>query len=100
MLELIHSPDPDNFINRFIEKRGEGVHHVTLKVESLDEAVEHCRRQGIEPFDINVSDPLWKEAFIHPRDALGVLIQLAEFPEDEWVKIWEKSVQGVLEAGE
>ncbi len=88
MLELIHSPDPDNFINRFIARRGEGIHHVTLKVRNLDEAVEHFRSRGIEPFDINTSDPLWKEAFIHPRDALGILVQLAEFPEEEWVQIW------------
>ena len=88
MLELIYSDKPDNFINRFIERRGEGIHHVTLKVRDLKSAVEHLRSQGIEPFNINEEDPLWKEAFIHPKDALGVLIQLAEFPEEEWVKMW------------
>jgi hypothetical protein len=39
---------------------------------------------GIVPVDINTSDPMWKEAFIAPRDSFGVLIQLAEFDEDYW----------------
>ncbi len=90
MLELVYSSNPDNFINRFIEKRGQGVHHITLKVRNLHEAIEHIRGMGIEPFDINDSNPLWKEAFIHPKDAFGVLVQLAEYPMEEWVKIWEK----------
>lgn len=84
MFELVWSSSPDHFINRFIEKRGEGIHHVTLKVKDLHAAVEHLKGQGIECFDLDDSNPDWKEAFIHPRDALGVLIQLAEYPEEAW----------------
>jgi methylmalonyl-CoA/ethylmalonyl-CoA epimerase len=84
MLELVWSSSPGHFINRFIEKRGEGIHHVTLKVKDLHAAVEHLKSLGIECFDIDDSNPAWKEAFIHPRDALGVLIQLAEYPEEAW----------------
>lgn len=94
MLELIFAKSEDNFINRFIEKRGEGVHHITLKVRDLREAVNHPRSLGIEPFGINDSNPLWKEAFIHPRDAHGVLIQLAEYPEEEWAKALEPGSGG------
>jgi len=88
MLELVYSSDPNHFINRFIEKRGEGVHHLTVKVRSIDEAVENARSHGLNPFDIDTSNPLWKEAYLHPREALGTLIQFAEFPEEEWIKIW------------
>ena len=84
MLELVWASSPDHFINRFIEKRGEGIHHVTLKVTDLHAAVEHLKGMGIECFDIDYSNPAWKEAFIHPRDALGILIQLAEYPEEAW----------------
>lgn len=84
MLELVWSDDPDNFINRFIEKRGEGLHHVTLKVSDLRRAVEHLQSLGIECLGVDDSNPAWKEAFIHPRDALGVLVQLAEYPEEQW----------------
>jgi methylmalonyl-CoA/ethylmalonyl-CoA epimerase len=83
-VELISSPDPASFINQYIDKRGEGLHHVTIQVEDLAEAVSSLRAMGIEPVDINTSDPTWKEAFIAPRDSFGVLIQLAEFDEDYW----------------
>lgn len=84
MLELVWADSPEHFINRFIDKRGEGIHHVTLKVKDLHAAVDHLKGLGIECFDINDSNPAWREAFIHPRDAFGILIQLAEYPEEEW----------------
>lgn len=84
MIELISSSDPDNFVNRFIDRRGEGLHHVTLQVEDLMEAVEHLQSRGIRVIDINTENPTWKEAYISPRDAFGVLIQLAEFDELDW----------------
>lgn len=91
MLELVYSDDPGNFVNRFIEKRGEGIHHLTFKVRDIEEMVEHLRSRGLSPFDINTSNELWKECYVHPREALGTLIQFAEFPEEEWIKIWERS---------
>ncbi|MCG2819042.1 MAG: VOC family protein [Actinomycetia bacterium] len=83
-IELISSTDPDSFINQFIEKRGEGMHHVTLQVENLMEAVEDLRSKGVTVLDVNTENPHWKEAFISPRDSFGVLIQIAEFDEDYW----------------
>jgi methylmalonyl-CoA/ethylmalonyl-CoA epimerase len=86
MIELISSSDPENFVNRFIDKRGEGLHHVTLQVEDLQEAVDFLHSKGIRVVDINTENPFWKEAYISPRDAFGVLIQLAEFDEAYWAK--------------
>jgi methylmalonyl-CoA/ethylmalonyl-CoA epimerase len=86
MIELISSSDPDNFVNRFIDKRGEGLHHVTLQVEDLLEAVEFLQSKGVRVVDINTDNPFWKEAYISPRDAFGVLIQLAEFDESYWAQ--------------
>lgn len=83
-VELVSSTDPDNFVNRFIEKRGEGLHHITLKVEDLLEAVESLQARGITVLDVNTSNPLWKEAYISPKESFGVLIQLAEFTETDW----------------
>jgi len=84
LIELISSPDPDSFINKFIEKRGEGLHHITVQVESLEEAMDFLKEKGINVVDVNTSDLHWKEAYIRPRDAFGVLIQLAEFDEEYW----------------
>ena len=81
-LELIApvDTDPDNFINRFIRERGEGLHHLTFKVFDIGEAARHAAELGftVTGFDDSMAD--WKEAFIHPKSASGVLIQLAEFP--------------------
>jgi methylmalonyl-CoA/ethylmalonyl-CoA epimerase len=93
MLELVYADDPNHFVNRFIEKRGEGVHHLTIKVRNIEEMVEHLRSSKLNPFDIDTSNPLWKECYLHPKEALGTLIQFAEFPEEEWVKVWEESLK-------
>lgn len=90
-IELISSPDPENFINRYIGSRGQGMHHITIQVESLDDAIETLAAAGIEALDVNTSDEHWKEAFISPRDAFGMLIQLAEFDEDYWENVMSKA---------
>lgn len=91
MLELVYADDPDSFINRFIAKRGEGIHHLTFKVTDIGAMIENLRSRGLNPFDINTENPLWKECYVHPREAYGTLMQFAEFPEEEWVNIWEQS---------
>ena len=83
-LELIRtdSSDPEHFINRFLAARGEGLHHLTFKVTDLGTAVRHANALGFEVVGIDDTNPEWKEAFVHPRSANGVLIQFAEFPDD------------------
>jgi methylmalonyl-CoA/ethylmalonyl-CoA epimerase len=85
VLELIAPLDPDDathFINRFIEERGEGLHHLTFKVRDLDLAIARAEGLGFAVVGVDTSDAEWKEAFVHPKSANGVLIQLAEFPSD------------------
>jgi methylmalonyl-CoA/ethylmalonyl-CoA epimerase len=85
VLEMIQAADPtdaDHFINRFIAERGEGLHHVTLKVTNLIRAVEAARALGFTIVGFDDTDPAWMEAFVHPKSANGVLVQLAEFPDD------------------
>lgn len=79
-VELVTPITPDGFVQRFLDKRGEGVHHVTLKVPDIVASIEHLRANGVEPFNISIERERWKEAFIHPRDGHGVLIQLAQTP--------------------
>lgn len=84
-LELIStdSTDPGHFINRFLDTRGPGVHHVTFRVEDIAVASREAVAMGFEVVGFDDSDPDWKECFVHPRSANGVLIQLAQFPEGE-----------------
>ena len=77
-MELVTPTTPDGFVQRFLDKRGEGVHHVTLKVPDIARAIEHLRAEDVELMRVSIENPSWKEAFIHPRDGHGVLIQIAQ----------------------
>jgi catechol 2,3-dioxygenase-like lactoylglutathione lyase family enzyme len=79
-VELLEPWDVErnDFLARFLERRGEGPHHLTFKVPDLDAAVARARAAGVEPVQIDTSDPEWKEAFLMPRDAHGTVVQLAE----------------------
>ncbi len=74
-LELIDATRPDSFVRRFIEKRGEGLHHLSLEVTQLKPLLDRLERDGIrivDRFDAGNGDVT---AFISPRSAFGVLIQ-------------------------
>ena len=76
-VELV-TPIGEGFVSRFLEHRGEGVHHVTFKVSDLRSQVEGMRAGGVEPIMVDLESQHWREAFIHPKNAHGVLIQVAE----------------------
>ena len=77
-IEILEPFGRDGFLHRFLAHRGPGVHHVTFKVPSLDEAIDRARAQGYTPVGRDDSDPYWKEAFLHPKQALGIVVQFAE----------------------
>jgi catechol 2,3-dioxygenase-like lactoylglutathione lyase family enzyme len=79
-LELLHPcrVDENDFLARFLVRSGPGPHHVTFKVPDLPTALEEVRSTGLEPVAVNLDDPLWKEAFLHPKAAPGIVVQLAE----------------------
>lgn len=80
-LELIAPLGSESFLNRFLEKRGEGVHHLTYKVVDVEEADRRARARGLRTTGLHLH-PLWSEVFIHPGDALGTLIQLAAWSDE------------------
>jgi methylmalonyl-CoA/ethylmalonyl-CoA epimerase len=69
---------PDGFLHRFLERRGPGIHHVTFKVPDLEAAAEQARGCGYEIVGWFDADPSWKECFLHPKQAQGIVVQLAE----------------------
>ena len=75
-----YDPEVNDFLQRFIATSGPGPHHMTFKVPHLLTAIDRARRSGYEPIGIDLSDPEWLEAFIHPKQATGVVVQLAEAP--------------------
>jgi methylmalonyl-CoA/ethylmalonyl-CoA epimerase len=71
--------DPrDDFLPRFLQRSGPGPHHVTFKVADIKGALEELGRAGIEPTKVDLSDPNWQEAFLHPKLGLGTVVQLAQ----------------------
>lgn len=76
-IELLE-PLKEGFLTRFLERRGEGMHHITFKTDDLKAAVEHVSALGYELVDVDLESQGWKEAFFRPKGAHGTLIQLAE----------------------
>ncbi len=81
-LELTQALDPESTIARFIEKRGEGVHHVSFVVEDVRSELERLKSAGFQLID-EVPRPGADGtlvAFLHPKSTNGVLIELSEKP--------------------
>jgi hypothetical protein len=79
-IEVLMPNDPhlNDFLQRFLTVSGPGPHHMTFKVPDLTSAIEKARGSGLDPIGIDRSDPEWMEAFLHPKVATGVVVQLAE----------------------
>jgi methylmalonyl-CoA/ethylmalonyl-CoA epimerase len=79
-IELLESTDPEGPIGKFIEKRGEGVHHLAFAVTGLEEKLKHAENSGVKLID---STPRRGAeglhiAFLHPKSTFGVLTELCE----------------------
>lgn len=67
----------DGFLGRFLESSGPGPHHLTFKVGDFDAALDRARSAGYEPLGVGEVGAIWREAFLHPRQASGIVVQLA-----------------------
>lgn len=85
-LELLQATRSDSPVARFLESHGgPGIHHITFEVDDLDAAIADLERRGGRiayrhsyASGVTFEGQVWREAFVHPRDAFGVLIHLAE----------------------
>lgn len=77
-LEVLEPTGSDGFLHRFLAGHGPGVHHVTFKVPDLDKACRAAREAGHDVVGRDDSDPSWKEAFLHPKQAQGIVVQMVE----------------------
>lgn len=66
------------FLERFLTTRGAGPHHFNFIVPDIVEALGRVRALGIEPVQVNLDHPNWKEAFLHPKNAFGIVVQIAQ----------------------
>jgi len=79
-IELLQSTDPEGPIAKFIEKRGEGIHHLALEVDKIEEILEELKQRGVQLIDEKprIGAHRTKIAFLHPRSTCGVLLELCE----------------------
>jgi len=79
-LELLESTSPDGPVAKFIEKRGEGIQHIALRVENIEEALKELKEKGVQLIDqqsrYGAGDA--KIAFLHPKATGGILLEISE----------------------
>jgi methylmalonyl-CoA epimerase len=81
-LELLEATSSESAIARFVDRRGPGLHHITLRVEDLDAALAELRKRGVKLIDEapRAGAHGSRVAFIHPSAAGGVLVELKQEP--------------------
>jgi methylmalonyl-CoA epimerase len=79
-IELLESAQPDGAIARHIEKRGEGIHHIALEVDNIEQTMEELKAKGVILIDQKPRRGAHdaKIAFLHPKGTYGVLLELCE----------------------
>jgi methylmalonyl-CoA epimerase len=79
-MELLEATEPASVVGRFVAKRGEGLHHVALRVPDLASAVERLKALGVRLVSetIQVGAGGHRYVFVHPASANGVLLELVE----------------------
>jgi len=79
-IELVQPTHPESTVGKFIEKRGEGIHHIAFRVENIEESLKELSKKKVNLIDkkARIGADGAKIAFIHPKDMKGVLLELVE----------------------
>ena len=79
-IELLESTDPEGPIGKFIEKKGEGIHHIAFAVKDIESQLKHAEEKGVRLVDTTPRKGAegLDIAFLHPKSTFGVLTELCE----------------------
>ncbi len=78
-IELVEPIDPEGGVAKFIERRGEGIHHICLEVDNIDEELKSLEAKGVALIDKQPRRGLaGMIGFVHPKATKGVLVELAQ----------------------
>jgi methylmalonyl-CoA/ethylmalonyl-CoA epimerase len=83
-LELIKPTEEGSFLENFLKNKEGGIHHLVLQTTSIESTKKVLEENSIPYFGFRISEK-WKELFVHPKDAYGVLLQIAEFRPEDWL---------------
>lgn len=95
-LELIQPLRDDSGVARFLARRGEGFHHLTVMVRDLEAAIAELEAAGFELVDTDLdTDPAWRQTYVRPRSGFGMLLQIVESTVDWSRPIREVTLDGI-----
>ena len=79
-IELLEGTSPESPISKFIEKRGEGVHHIAFEVDDIEKEITRLTKEGFQMIHEKPKDGADNKliAFLHPKSSNGVLIELCQ----------------------
>jgi len=79
-IELLEATNENSAIAKFIEKRGEGIHHIAFEVEDIDAEMQRLQAEGFQPINQSPKDGADNKriCFLHPKSTNGVLIELCQ----------------------
>jgi methylmalonyl-CoA/ethylmalonyl-CoA epimerase len=79
-IELLESLAPDGVIARFIEKKGEGMHHLAFEVENIEQEMTRLQKEGFVFINVNPKKGADNKlvCFMHPKETNGILIELCQ----------------------
>ena len=69
---------PGGFLHRFLDRRGPGIHHVTFEVPDIEATCTKATAMGFDVVERDDSDPEWSEAFLHPKSAMSIVVQIVQ----------------------
>ncbi|TQD40685.1 methylmalonyl-CoA epimerase [Haloflavibacter putidus] len=79
-IELLAATKPDSPINKFLEKKGEGIHHLAFAVDNIEKEIKRLEAEGFQLISKNPKPGADNKiiAFLHPKSANGVLVELCQ----------------------
>jgi methylmalonyl-CoA/ethylmalonyl-CoA epimerase len=95
-IELIQPIRDDSALQRFLDRRGPGFHHLTVLVDDLEAAIGTLTAAGREVVDTDTTQAAWKETYVRPRSAFGTLLQVVETDRDWDAPLGEITLDAVL----
>lgn len=99
-IELLQPSTPDSYLHGVLDKRGEGVHHITVFVADIHVALAALEAAGLEVVDTDLeTDPTWLQTYVRPRSGFGVVWQIVQSSDDWSIPQNDATLEQVL-AGE
>ncbi len=84
-IELLEPTAEDSPISKFLDKRGEGLHHLCVETNDIGQAITHLHQEGVRMLDDSPRQGAkgTQVAFVHPKGNAGVLTELVQYPDGE-----------------